>query len=42
LSCRPLLSHGDWQLVVEELIGQDGDQQLRLTGPWVIDLSVVY
>ena len=31
---------GDWTLRIDELVGQDGEAQVRLQGPWVIPFWV--
>lgn len=31
---------GDWTLRIDELVGDDGTQQVRLTGPWEITFSM--
>ena len=31
---------GDWTLSIDELVGDDGTQQVRLAGPWEITFSM--
>jgi hypothetical protein len=33
-------SSGRWRLVVDEIVGHDGDEQIRLAGPWEVQFSV--
>jgi hypothetical protein len=31
---------GEWTLRIDELVGDDGTQQIRLAGPWVLTFTI--